>query len=254
MAKKTFRLRYDSPVTLTFALVSAAAFSVDFFFLNGSLVKNILTCPGTKALGDIAAFNFSNPADYAKTILHVFGTGGWENLLTTLTFVLLLGPTLEERYGSPMLALMMGITAFVTGVLTACAVPVPSAGAGSIVFMMILLESLLALAKKDIPLSWLMIFLLYISYRMYTAAKIVAPVSKGFMPFLTANVPTFVDLAGGVCGSLFAFLVAPKKRNAPRKAEKTEVRETGTPASENRAGDKKNYSSDDETVVGSINL
>ena len=61
-------------------------------------------------------FNFKSVLDYVKLFTHVLGHVSWGHVMGNLSFILLLGPLLEERYGSPMLALMMTVTALVTGV------------------------------------------------------------------------------------------------------------------------------------------
>ena len=125
------------------------------FALNG-LIDTFFTVPGK--IGSEMAFTVSNPLDYVRLFTHVLGHGDWNHLLGNLSFILLLGPLLEERYGSPMLVLMISTTALVTGVVNVCFFARPMVRASGIAFMMILLSSFTAISKHQIPLTFLLLF------------------------------------------------------------------------------------------------
>ena len=167
----------------------------------------------------VKAFDFANPIHYLGMILHIFGNASFPQLFVNSLIILILGTILEERYGSSVLALMAGICALVSGVLTSCLSTAPVSGATDIAFMMIILASLMTLTKKKVLCTWLLAFILYLSYRLYvcTASPALSSQGSAFLLFLKNNLSTFVSLAGGVCGSLFGFLSAPKKRASPRK-------------------------------------
>jgi membrane associated rhomboid family serine protease len=116
-----------------------------------------------------------------------------------MSFILLLGPLLEDRYGSGMLALMMTVTALVTGVINACFIPAPLAGSSGIAFMMILLASYTAVSHSEIPLSFLLVLALYLGRELLS-------------PDRTGTTATFAHIAGGICGSMFGFLAVPARR------------------------------------------
>ena len=268
MAKK-LKVYNDSPVTVCFAILALVAFALDTFVLKGKLLAYVLTCPGGK-LGS-PSFNFSSAADYIKLLLHVFGFSSWASVFINCLFVLMLGPELEERYGSPVLGLMLAVSALVTGVLNACLSPAPVFGASCVIFTMIFLTGMTDLAKKHIRFSWIFIFVFYIIYQFYSVyrgndVRLSLTANKGFVLFLKKNAVTFISLAGGICGSLFGFLVSPKKRSAPRKNfDDTELEaEPDAPAKQGLFGKKhsllkkaekaRKSSSKDETVIGTISL
>ncbi|MBR1911348.1 MAG: rhomboid family intramembrane serine protease [Treponema sp.] len=216
MAKKRYRILFDAPVTIIFVLLTIAAFFANIF-LKDSLVPLLFTCRSLKAPTPEAAFNFKNAMDYVRLILHVFAYADLPSLLMNAVLLLLLGSILEERYGSLMLFLMIFIASLVSGVLTACAPQQPFSGSDSIVFMMIILLSLTALAKRTVQISWLLAFIVFIAYKVhgYTTSSI-----TNVTAVLQENLSLFINLAGGICGSLAGFLIAPKKsRKAAAKTD-----------------------------------
>ena len=193
--KKRWHLTYNAPITLTFAIFCALILLMNSL-LQHHLIPAIFTAPG-------APFNYHDPVNFLRLFTHVFGHADWNHLLGNFAFILLLGPLMEERYGSPMLALMMSVTALVTGVINACLIPTPLLGASGIVFMLIVLASLSTIEKGEIPISFIFIIAIYLGRELLGGAK-------------SANVATFAHIAGGLCGSLFGFMIAPKKRAAKK--------------------------------------
>ena len=54
---------------------------------------------------------------YFRLVSHVIGHGSWEHLLGNFAIILLIGPILEEKYGSGQLLWMIFFTALVTGLV-----------------------------------------------------------------------------------------------------------------------------------------
>ena len=219
MAKKKkakLKIVYNAPVTLTFSLAAVLLLVLNQFALNG-LIDTFFTVPGK--IGSEMAFTVSNPLDYVRLFTHVLGHGDWNHLLGNLSFILLLGPLLEERYGSPMLVLMISITALVTGVVNVCFFARPMVGASGIAFMMILLSSFTAISKHQIPLTFLLVFVLYVGRELASSV-------------LDENVSYVAHIAGGLCGSLFGFLTAhsPKTSRQTAAAKEQSSQEKNAPA------------------------
>ena len=228
------RITYNAPVTLTFALISALILLIDTLFLNNNLIPAIFTVPGNPN------FHFNQPLDYLRLILHIFCHSDWNHLISNMAFILLLGPMLEERYGSGILSLMMIVTSLVTGVLNACFSTFPMVGSSDIAFMMILLASFTSLSKNEIPLSFILILILYIGREIVTHQQ-------------KDNIAIIAHIAGGLCGSLFAFLATPKQKATSTVKKVTNTKKSESSDSSNRTK-KPTTSSDDTTVVGSIEL
>ncbi|MDR2897794.1 MAG: rhomboid family intramembrane serine protease, partial [Spirochaetaceae bacterium] len=128
---------------------------------------------------------------------------GWDHLIGNLSFILLLGPLLEQRYGSGMLVVMICVTAFVTGVLNVCFFTTGLLGASGIAFMMILLASFTNMEKNEIPLTFIIIVLLFMG-------REVAGI------FSRNDIAEFAHLVGGLCGSLFGFISPEPGKRKPK--------------------------------------
>lgn len=251
--KFNLRISYNSPVILTFCLICTLVLILDKYALPKlSLISNFFTVPGSAKCP--VPFNFKSLLDYIKLFTHVLGHSDWNHLVGNLTFILLIGPLLEERYGSPMLVVMICVTALVTGVLNACLIPAPLYGASGIAFMLIILASFTSISKNEIPMSFLLIFILFLG-------------SEIFLKKDASNISVLAHVAGGLCGSMFGFLIAPKAKNAkPAKAKKEKtgfgdvtVVEEDEYLSNYKPKNKtktsyKSSSDDEEIVLGTIEL
>lgn len=182
------RISYNAPVTLTFALIATLVLAIDTF--TGRVLTTTVFSIGP-------TLDLSNPLEYVRLFTHVIGHMNWSHLLSNFAFILLLGPILEEKYGSSSLLVMILITAFVTGVLNVLFLSAGLMGASGIVFMMILLVSFANIRKGEIPLTFILVVLLYL------AREVIAAMQED-------NISQFAHIAGGVCGSLFGFL-RPRK-------------------------------------------
>ena len=242
--KKKFRVTYNAPVTLTFAIFCALILLMNDFLLGKHLIPAIFTAPAR--IGSDGGFNYKNAFDYFRLFLHIFGHSDWNHLLGNFAFILLLGPLMEERYGSKMVLLMFAVTAFVTGVINVCLIPRHLLGASGIVFMLIILASITTLDKNVIPLSFIFVVAIYLGRELLNAPK-------------TENISTVAHIAGGLCGSLFGFLVAPKAKRSSKK-EKEEKTAARPDKSEEKTAKpsffkKKEVSEDaDTTIVGTLEI
>jgi len=64
------------------------------------------------------------------------GHANWEHYMNNFLLILLLGPMLEEKYGSKRIAFMIAVTAVVTGVINILLFPEQPFGASGVVFML----------------------------------------------------------------------------------------------------------------------
>jgi len=192
---------YNAPVTLTFALICIVVIFLKDRFQS---LPILFTAPGSQA-SDVA-FNWKAPIHYIRLFLHVFGHTDWNQLTGNLAFILLLGPALEDKFGSGLLALMITITAFVTGIINACFIPSVLMGASGTVFMMILLSSYTTIDKTKIPLTFILVCVTYIGKEFL--------VSTG-----TGNsaVTIVAHIAGGICGSILGFMSADNPGKKQKK-------------------------------------
>lgn len=250
MAKKSSpKLTFDFPVTVTFVIVAVVMFLLDTFAFKGKMFSTILICHGSKQA--IVPFNFKSPADFTGLFFFIFGNSGWEMLFANLIAILLLGQILEERYGSVMLGLMMFISTMISGVLTACISTVPLTGAGCIIFMMAVLVSLTGLTKKRIPLSCLLVFVFFLAFEIFRNTK-----GAEGTDIMQKTCGVLIEMIGGICGSIFGFLVLPKKKSTKTTAsKKSESKNDFYDDEDDYSSKKKTWSSSsssDETVIGTL--
>lgn len=183
------KIRYNSPVILTFSLVCICTMGASSLTRGHSTEFLFITYPG---------FNFFDPLCYFRLISHVAGHADWKHLAGNLSIILLIGPLLEEKYGSGALLEMIFYTALVTGILNSILFQAGLMGASGIVFMLILLASFANFKAGELPLTFILIAVLYLGSEMIVV-------------FSHDNVSQFAHILGGVCGAVFGFLRMRKK-------------------------------------------
>jgi membrane associated rhomboid family serine protease len=135
--------------------------------------------------------------NWVTLLTHIIGHANWAHLINNFTLILLIGPMLEEFYGSDELLIMIIITALVTGTLNALLFQSALMGASGVVFMMILLSSFTNFSKGEIPLTFILVLILYMGVQLFNTS---AP----------ENTSHFAHIVGGLCGSVFGFLRPPR--------------------------------------------
>lgn len=178
------KLQYNAPVTLTYV-----------FLCTGALVLNQLTAGRSNALFFcVYRSALSDPLTYFRLFGHVLGHGSWQHFFSNVLYLLILGPVVEEKYGSKNLLLAMIVTAFVSGAAH-CVLSPNSAllGASGIVFMLIFLASLAGMRKGGIPLTLILVTVFYLGQEIYD------------MIFLQDGISHLTHIIGGVCGTVLGF-------------------------------------------------
>jgi len=225
---------YNAPVTLTFTILCTLVLILTNIFLEDNQIPEFFTAP--KSMTETDGFDYKNAAHYLRLFTHIFGHVDWSHLLGNLAYILLLGPLMEERYGSKMLCLMIITTAFVTGVINVCLIPTPLLGASGICFMLIVLSSLNIVEKKKIPLTFILLVLVYV-LKEFTGA---GSNENTAAPETGSHISVVAHIAGGLCGSLFGFLIAPKEKRSSSKSEKS-VKKESKPATTKKSADPKSF-------------
>lgn len=183
------KLQYNSPVILTFFLASLAVLVLGF--LSGGWT--------TRHLFSVYRSSPASPFFYLRLVGHVLGHAGWEHFMGNMLLLLVVGPPLEEKYGSRALLAGIGITAVISGALQCLFFPGTALlGASGIVFMLIMLASLSGMRSGRIPLTLLLVAALYLGQQIYDIL------------FVSDNVANFMHIVGGVCGTGFGFAAAKR--------------------------------------------
>ncbi|MCS7013578.1 MAG: rhomboid family intramembrane serine protease [Chloroherpetonaceae bacterium] len=176
-------IRYNAPVILTYTLISAAV------MLASNLTKGFITQAFFTAL---PAMSFLNPLTYFRLFSHIIGHIDWTHLIGNFSYILLIGPLLEEKYGSMAILVKILITAFVTGLLNTLFFSTGLLGASGVVFMLILLASFANIREGEIPLTFLIVAALYLGQEILNSFK-------------PDHVSQFAHILGGIAGAVFGF-------------------------------------------------
>ena len=112
--------------------------------------------------------SLTNPLTYVRFFTHVLGHSGWEHYIGNAAYILLLGPMLEEKYGSKRLLQVIAITAVVTGLVNYILFPnVALCGASGVVFAFILLTSFTSFKNGEIPLTFILVAVIFLGQQVY---------------------------------------------------------------------------------------
>ncbi|MCL2764957.1 MAG: rhomboid family intramembrane serine protease [Treponema sp.] len=179
------RIKYNAPTVLTFTLLCALIMLLTKTIFPG-LTEFWFMVPGRN---NFHAGKFNN---WITIITHIMGHANWTHLINNFTLILLIGPMLEESYGSVSLLIMIVITALVTGILNVILFNSYLLGASGVVFMMILLSSFTNFSTGEIPLTFIIVLILYMGVQFINSSG-------------QDNISHFAHIVGGLCGSFFGF-------------------------------------------------
>ncbi|MBE6853500.1 MAG: rhomboid family intramembrane serine protease [Ruminococcus sp.] len=188
MKKILSKFDYNAPVIITFTIIAA-------------VVQLISTLPGARAFHSlfvVSRGSLLNPLFYIRLFTHVIGHSGWEHFAGNFSFILILGPMLEEKYGSKRLTFMIAITALLTGLINVLFFNVSLCGASGIVFMFILLASCGDIKEGKIPVTLILAGIAYIGKEFINS-------------FGHDNISQLSHILGGLIGAAFGFFFAPKE-------------------------------------------
>ena len=186
------RIRFNSPVVLWFAIISAAVLAAGM--LSGGWIRDtFFVCYRT---------SWTDPLQYLRLFTHVLGHQNLTHYTGNMMMFLLIGPVLEEKYGSKKLIEIILIVAGVTGLIHILLFPtVGLLGASGVVFAFILLVSVTGTRNSnEIPLTTLIVAVIYIGQELYSGLV------------LSDNVSQLTHIIGGSIGAVYGMSVSPKRR------------------------------------------
>jgi membrane associated rhomboid family serine protease len=176
------KIKFNSPVILTYTMICTFVFFFDK--VNLGAIMPLFTL--------VNDTNFANPVNIFRLVSHVAGHASLEHLMGNMTFILLLGPIIEERYGSSRTLVMIIVTALLTAIANIFLFDTGLLGASGIVFMLIILVSITNVNNGEIPITFILVALLFIGKEVLSS-------------FSKDNVSNFAHIFGGICGSFFGF-------------------------------------------------
>ena len=104
---KKIRLSFNSPVILGFTIICFIVLILDK--LTGSA--------STRTFFSVYRSSLASPFTYIRFFGHVFGHASWDHFFGNIMMLLVVGPLLEEKYGSANILFVILTTALVTGVI-----------------------------------------------------------------------------------------------------------------------------------------
>ena len=179
--KRLVKFQYNSPVVLSFALLSLLVLFLDF--ASSGWTTRMLFSVYRSPLTDIFT--------YPRFVLHVLGHSSYAHYISNMMFILVVGPPLEEKYGSSSLLWAIFVTALVSGLVQWLFFPGTALlGASGIVFMMIVMSSLAGMKDGYIPITLILVMVLYIGGELVDGIV------------LSDNVSQLTHIIGGICGAV----------------------------------------------------
>ena len=145
-------LSYNSVIILSFFFISLFALILNYLTKGKS---NILLFSSYRS-------SIFNPLTYLRLITHIFGHASWSHFMNNFLYILLIGPMIEEKYGSINLIIMILSTAVITGILNILFSKKRILGASGIVFMLIILSSFVNITTGKIPVTLILICIFYV--------------------------------------------------------------------------------------------
>ncbi len=191
MANEKFKkISFNSPVILGFTAICLVALILDT--LTGGFVN--------KLLFSVYRSSLFNPLTYIRFIGHVFGHSGWQHFIGNIMLILIVGPLLEEKYGSRNTIFVIASTALITGIVHYMLFPgVMLLGASGVAFALILLSSFVRIKDGKIPLTFILVALIYIGQQIFEGI------------FVNDNILNLTHIIGGLVGAATGYALNKRK-------------------------------------------
>jgi membrane associated rhomboid family serine protease len=151
---------------------------------------------GGAAIGFLASrfTSWLDPLMYLRLFTRILVHANYEHFFGNFMLILVVGPMMEEKYGSRNLCGMLLITALVTGAISLIFFRnIILIGASGLAFMLILLSSFANFNSDGLPLTVLLVGALYIGNEVLNGL------------FKADSVSQSSHIIGGICGAVFGF-------------------------------------------------
>lgn len=188
---KKLKITFNAPITLGFVIICFIATLLGVIS-NGTITQTLFITYHS---------SLTNPMTYLRFITHIFGHSGWSHFIGNASYLLLLGPMLEEKYGSKVLLEIMGITAVVTGLVNYIFFwNVGLCGASGVVFAFIILASFTGFKEGEIPLTFILVAIIFIGQQVYEGIAV------------QDNISNMAHIVGGIVGAIVGYLLNKKTK------------------------------------------
>lgn len=188
--KKKLKISFNSPVVLGFVAASFLAMVINYLTDGKSNQFLFMTYHSP----------LQSPLTYLRFFTHVLGHAGWEHFIGNMMYLLLLGPLLEEKYGSLKVLEIIAVTGLVTGIFNYIFFwKIALCGASGVVFAFILLSSLTSFKEGEIPVTFILVAVIFLGQQVYEGI------------FVRDHVSNMAHILGGIVGAAYGFVFAKGK-------------------------------------------
>ena len=179
-----YKLSFNSPVILSFVAIC--------FVVN---ILNYITNGTSNALMFMTyRSSYTSIMTYVRMFTHVLGHLDWNHFVGNMMYMLLLGPMLEEKYGSLRIIQVIAIAAFVTGLINNLFFwNVALCGASGVCFAFILLSSFTSFKDGEVPLTFIIVAVIYLGQQVYDGIV------------LSDNISNLAHIIGGIVGAIIGY-------------------------------------------------
>jgi membrane associated rhomboid family serine protease len=190
------KISYNAPVVLSFALICSVVYIINYIFwgdlgnTRNGLIGHFFV---------IDKWQWFDWKNYIRIFAYTMGHANTEHLVGNLSIFLLIGPIMEEKYGSKNILTMMLTTAIVTAIFQVIFFTSGLLGASGLVFMFIVLVSFADVKEGTIPLTFIVVVLFFVGKEIMS--------SMG-----SDNISQYAHIAGGILGGVFGFTAQRVKK------------------------------------------
>ncbi|MGN0436803.1 MAG: rhomboid family intramembrane serine protease [Wujia sp.] len=182
--KKKLKITFNSPVILSFVFICFIA----------TLLNYITAGASNEALFMTYHSSLKNVMTYVRFFTHIFGHANWAHFVGNASYLLLLGPMLEEKYGKKNILEVIALTAVITALINYIFFAnIALCGASGVVFAFILLTSFAGFKNGEIPVTFILVAVIYIGQQIYEGIAI------------QDNISNMAHIVGGMVGTLAGY-------------------------------------------------
>ena len=190
--KKKLRITFNAPVVLSLVAISFLATLLNYI-TDGASGRMLFMTYHSSLL---------SPLTWVRAITHIFGHADWSHLIGNMSYLLLLGPMLEEKYKSSTLAIVGVLTALATSLVNYIFFPyIALCGASGVVFAFILLSSFTSFKDGEIPLTFILVALFFLGQQVYEGITV------------QDNISNTAHIVGGIVGGITGYVLNKSGKN-----------------------------------------
>ncbi|MBR1748526.1 MAG: rhomboid family intramembrane serine protease [Bacilli bacterium] len=166
-----------------------------FFVCFGVFILNVVFKNKITKLFQIRRGSFLNPMNYIRLVTSGVCHADFQHFRNNFIFILLLGPILEERFGSLVFLEMILITTVASSLFHLLFYESSAIGASDVVYMMVVLCGIICSFDGRIPITFVLLFLFFVFEEIV----------KMFFHKKNDSVGHDGHVIGAICGIVFGY-------------------------------------------------